>query len=349
MSALVWRAVQELATVWRASPFVHDYVTGIGAAGGNDRSAAHIQAQPFYLSMYLPTVTEYELIARSVAMQTWLHNSDLLGHAYTTVIEWLRSRLSGYPFPDAPQLSPNSPWTSFNVSMWVPWLIEFRHQQLEHKSTPPTIPFLAVDPATQLQAGTHLGKAIATSPIATELARTWRALTESDRQQLRDVSSALGQAQYPQSDDNTGDEDFRHLAWSTTELDKALRSLTGSAQDFTAALTHADRLIQQVACLFSHLTTRGTIRRIGNVTVVQQLDGAAGWHTIRSEEDILLSPVRQFDTLGFDHPFPRGVMLVEGIKEEYGRHHFAVTVYGRILPDSTDLAATATPINLNRH
>ena len=200
--------------------------------------------------------------------------------------------VSGYPFPDAPQLSPNSPWTSLNVSMWVPWLIEFRHQQLQHKSTPPTIPFLAVDPAIQLQAGTQLGEAIASSAVATELARAWHALTESDRRQLRDASARLGQAQYPSSDDNTGSEDFRHLAWSDTELDAALRSLTGRAQEFTTALTHADRLIQQAAYLFSQLTTRGPIRRIGNVTEIQQLAGAAGWHTIRSEEDTLLSPIR---------------------------------------------------------
>jgi hypothetical protein len=223
MNAPVWRAVEELAAVWRSSPFVREYAAGVGIANVS-KSAHHIEAQPFYLSIYLPTTIDYELVTRSAGTRAWLTNSELLGDAYTVMIEWLRSRLPGYPFFDSPQLAHTSPWTSYNVSMHVPWLIGLRRQQLQLKTTPPTIPFLDVTPARQLVAGAQLGKAIVSSPPAVNLRAAQQELTEADWQQLRNASIALSQARYPEPDDRTGSEDFREVAWSEYKLDMILRA-----------------------------------------------------------------------------------------------------------------------------
>jgi hypothetical protein len=128
-------------------------------------------------------------------------------------------------------------------------------------------------------------------------------------------------------------------------LDEAMRPLTGRARVFADALTNADRLVQQAAALFSQLVVHNQVRRLGHVTLVEQLDGAGGWHTVRSDS-FVFEQVRQSEILGFDHPYPRGVMLVAGITEElaFGPHHGAVTVYGHILANSEELAASAIPI-----
>jgi hypothetical protein len=220
--------------------------------------------------------------------------------------------------------------------MRVPRLIEFRRQLLQNRTTPPVVPFLQVDPALQLRAGTRLGDAIASSPTGAQVAIARRSLTDTDRDQLRNACAAIRKISYQEPADRTGSDDFRELRWSETQLDAALRPLTGQARVFADALTAADRMIQQAAALFSHLVIYEKILRLDNIVLVEQLDGARGWHTVRSDS-YRLPPVRQFEILGFDHPYPRGTMLVAGIREEFGDHACAVTVHGRILPDSEDL------------
>lgn len=345
MSAPLWQAVGELAAVWRSSTYVQDYVAGAGEPLALcSTSGEHIVAQPFFMWKYLPTHMSYDQFARSPRADAWLEKCEQLGLAYVTMIEWLRSRLDGYPFLGAPQLTRTSSWTTFNVSMQVPWLIELRRCQLQNKATPPTIPVLKVDAPTQLAAGARLGSAVASSPAAIGLAAAWNALTDDDMQQLRTACAAIRQSQYPEPADITGSEDFRELDWAETTLDEAIRSTTGRARAFTDALTIADCLIQQAAALFSQLVVYNGLRRLGNVTFVEQLDGADGWHTVRSDS-FVPEKVRLFEILAFDHPYPRGAMLVAGTKEVLGPLHVATTAYGRVLPDSEEVASSAATIH----
>jgi hypothetical protein len=254
------------------------------------------------------------------------------------------SRLAGYPFPGTPQLTPASPWTTFTVSMSVPWLAQRRSWQLQHQPQPPTMPFLPDRPA-QAKAGASLGAAVTSSPAAAEVGRRWNALTADDKRQLEAASAAMQQARYPEPDDVSGDEDFRQLGWSESILDDALCSLSGRARAFTDALAGADRLIQQAAALFSQLVMFGQIRQLAHVGYIDQLDGPNGWHTVRSDS-YLFEPIRVLEIIGFDHPHPRGLMLVEGITEQLPvePNPGSVTVRGRLLADSEELAASAVPI-----
>ena len=63
-------------------------------------------------------------------------------NGHTALIERLRSGSAGYRFPGTPQLTPPSPWTTFTVSMRVPWLAARRSWQLQHQLQPPTMRFL---------------------------------------------------------------------------------------------------------------------------------------------------------------------------------------------------------------
>ena len=52
------------------------------------------------------------------------------------------------------------------------------------------------------------------------------------------------------------------------------------------------------------------------------------------------------EIIGFDHPYPRGLMLVEGTTEQLPiePHPGSVTVRGRLLADSEEIAASAVPM-----
>lgn len=342
MTAKVWRAVSDLAALWRSSPYVQEHLDGcrMQLAFATSAGGDHITAQPFYLGMYLPTMMSFSPYGQSLSSPAWLDKGTHLAQAYTAMIEWLRSRLSGYPFADAPQLDPVSPWTRFTVAMQVPWHAETRQWQLQHQAQPPVIPFLAVDGPAQRETGASLGMAVAASPAAAEVAERWRQLTTEDKNQLSAACARMRQARYPEPADVRGDEDFRELAWREFVLDQALRSLPERAQTFTDALTRADRLIQQAAVLFGQLVMYNQIRQLPHIGIVEQLDAADGWLTVRSDS-FAFEPIRQFEIIGFDHPYPRGVMLVEGITDRFGPFHGSLTVRGRILPGSQELAATA--------
>ena len=178
-------------------------------------------------------------------------------------------------------------------------------------------------------------------PTARAVGIAWQALSEADHAQLANARTAFGMMRYPERTGQTsGDEDFRHLAWAETQLDTITSRLEGRAKAFCDALTAADRFLQQVAALFSHLVFYGSIRLLENVELVEQLDGSEGWHTVRSGQ-FVFQPFRVHEIVGFRHPYPRGLMMVEGSHDElpFGSHAGAMTLYGRLLPDSANLTA----------
>lgn len=339
----MWIATIELAAAWRESEYIQEYLRGARSALSFCRtSGQHIASQPFYLWRYLPTHMEYDRFARAEWVESWLGKCAQIEEAFTILIEWLRSRVEGYPFLGAPQLTRGSPWTAFNVSMETPWLIELRRMSLQSKKTPPTIPFLNTSSSVQMELGAQLGAAIAASPCAQRLGDSWRSLAEGDKELLRAACAAVRTSTYPEPADVTGAEDFRELAWAEAALDEAIRPLAGRAMEFVAALRAADGMFQQVAALFVQMIVYNEIRQLGYVNLVEQHDGGNGWHAVSSESTIA-DHVRQREIVGFDHPYPRGVMMVYGITERLGRRHQGTTVRGRILRESEALAALAGP------
>ena len=123
MTAQLWHAAEQVAAIWRSSTYVQEYLAGARGplAQCTGTGADHIAAQPFYLAIYLPTAMTYNQAAET---PEWRDKAVQIMNGYTAMIEWLRSRLTGYPFPGTPQLAPTSPWTTFTVSMRVPWLAD---------------------------------------------------------------------------------------------------------------------------------------------------------------------------------------------------------------------------------
>ena len=301
MTAQLWRAAEQLAAIWRSSTYVQEYLAGArGPACPVHRHRCRPHCGAAALPCHLPA--NGPAYSQATEPPGWHDKAVQITNGYTAMIEWLRSRLAGYPFPGTPQLAPASPWTTFTVSMRVPVAADRRSWQLQHQPQPPTMPFLPDRPA-QLEAGADLGAAVTSSPAAAEVERCWNALTADDKRQLEAASAAMQQARYPEPDDVRGDEDFRQLGWSDYILDDALRSLPGRARAFTVALADADRLIQQVAALFSQLVMAGQIRRLAHIGYVDQLDSPDGWHTARSDS-YLFEPIRVLEIIGFDHPYP---------------------------------------------
>ena len=144
--------------------------------------------------------------------------------------------------------------------MKVPWIPEFRAAGLQHRQTPPVIPMLSVHADDQVRAGGQLARVLVASPVATDLATAWRALSEPDKAQIANARAVMDQAQYPRREGQTlGDEDFRQLAWARVQLDAAVKPLTGGAKSYAAALTCADEYLQQIAALFSLYRAKSSV------------------------------------------------------------------------------------------
>lgn len=341
MSARVWQAVAALAQIWRGSEVVRGYgsaALGYGAEAMYP-SAGHIDAQPFYLSHYIHTRVAFgDDLDIPTQTTEWADVGANLARAYTILIEFLRSRLPGYPFADMPQMSDNSHWTDLTVAMTVPWL-PFGEWNMQDRRTPPIFPEIAIDLHVQGPAMWELTKAFQDCPAARAVGAAWQALSDADHAQLANARAAFDQMHYPQrAGQVTSDEDFRRLAWTRTQLDTITSRLEGRAKTFCDTLTAADRFLQQAAALFSHLVFYRSIRLLDNIELVEQLDGTEGWYTVRSAQ-FVFQPFRIHEIVGFCHPYPRGLMMVQGTVEELpsGAHSGAIALHGRILPDSVNL------------
>jgi hypothetical protein len=111
MSAPVWHAVKQLAAVWRSSTFVQEYAALALNSDVQDlvASAHHIDAQPFLLCECVHTCLGYEHFHQLPGVEAWIDSGGQLGLTYITLLEWLRSRLTGYPFAAAPQTESDQP------------------------------------------------------------------------------------------------------------------------------------------------------------------------------------------------------------------------------------------------
>src|ERR1700728_1499045 len=177
MTARVWRAAPPLAALGRSSQNVQESIASarMPLAFCTSADGDRVVAQPFYLWLYLPAVMSGSPYAQSLFPQTWLEKGALLANSYTAMIEWLRCRLSGYPFPDAPQLAPASPGTTFTLSMQGPWMAGQPQWPPQDQRQPLVIPLLAVAASAQREATASLATAVATSPAAVEIEERWHA------------------------------------------------------------------------------------------------------------------------------------------------------------------------------
>ena len=338
MSAALWQATTAMAQLWRDSPIIAEYAHTARSLNQGERiaSADHVLAQPLLLGEYLHTVGSFAPMMRYPPFRAWIETGRDIGCWYGILFAWLRSRLTGYPYADTPQLSRNSPWSGLNVSMKTAWPPELLPYRFQDQPDAPPLPFVSADRPRQVALGNELGAAIAASTQASRLDAAWRELDDEDRRELARARVAFDQFRYdPGRGQNDGREDFRQVAWAEAQLDEILRHLGERGRAFAHALDAAEQLVQQASALFSHLVVHGRIRTLGSITYVEQLSGRDGWLSVRSER-LMLPFVWTREIVRFDHPYLRGVMMVEGTHEELGHRYAAVTVHGRILPSSAD-------------
>jgi hypothetical protein len=347
MSRRVWQAVHELARVWRTSDRIQQYgrVAPKWRSESEYGSADHIEAQPFLLCEYIHTRVSLSRFRPEPDSPPWLDDGAKLALSYCILVEFLRSRCAGYPFTEAPQLSRNSPWVNFNVSMNIPWLPYLRDMQIQRRRTAPVFPELGIEIDRQYPYTTQLMHAFIDSEPVACLIEARKAMSESDIAQLMNARISLDDSSFQARRGHTsGNEDFRYAAWAEARLDATLRLLDGPARKFSEALNRLDSFVQQIGSLLSHLVFYNKIRILENVTLVEQMNGKGGWHTVRIG-GVIRTSIRQLEVVGFDHPYPKELMVVHGLTERLAfRGHGSLTLYGLLLPDSASLELpTITP------
>ena len=198
MSRLVWHAVERLAARWQTSPIVAMYagpLTELTSPLGHalaGLTTSTVDGQPLLHAQFLPASRGFAQMLAIEGAREWLAAGKTVAGHFVTTVEWLRARLPGYPLLAAPQLVRNSPWTSGELPLRIPWLPQWRRAGHQFRSAPP-----GVADGLQLPHQAHdndvrrLAAAIAATDAAANLEQTLAALTSADENALAGARAEL--------------------------------------------------------------------------------------------------------------------------------------------------------------
>jgi hypothetical protein len=353
MSSRLWAAVEGLADVWRPSDVVQRYA-GVFAdpqhrLGQQLRETLAwvraIEAQRLLLAHLLQVSPGFERFMGEPGAAQFLRQGARLAKAFLWTVEWWRSRLPGYLTMPAPQLVPDGPLSTGELTLRVPWRPDLRRQGLQLTPAPPVIAdLLGVAPQPLDQAIRAVGAVLADCPQVQALAQADTSLTDADGAALAAARDQTRSALRPeQIDAAAGELALDRLAYREAVVAEALDSLRDGARRYGDAFTAADRLVEQAAALFSQAVVNGPAPKLGPVLRAERLHGGHGWTQV-----VIPEPFGLFAQLGdvvlFDTPGLTDALHIEGVAEKFTGERWGVaTLSGYLLPDSAGLRARRWP------
>lgn len=343
MSRLVWDAVEGLATRWKTSPPVARYAapfTGLTSPLGRalaGLTTSTVDGQPLLLAQFLPASDRFAQILAVQGAQEWLTDGKTVAHQFLMTVKWLRSRLPGYPLLAAPQLVRNSPWTSGELPLRIPWLPQWRREGLQFSPAPPGVADgLRLPRQTHDNDARRLAAAIAAADAAVNLDQTLAALTSADEESLTGARAELRRRlATDQLDATAGADLLKRYAYGEALMHQIIQRLPPRPREFALAAEAADRLLTQATALFSQHVIYGPPRILQGVRRVERTSGGDSWTEVVVDEPAG-PPIRLLEVLRFSTPGLDQAMLVEACTvriptpDEPGES----TVSGRLLPDS---------------
>jgi hypothetical protein len=343
VSRLVWDAVESLAARWKTSPPVVRYaapLTELTSPLGRamaELTTSTAYGQPLLHAQFVQASDSFAQIMTVAGAQAWLTDGTTVARQFLVTVEWLRARLPGYPLLAAPQLVRNSPWTSGELPLRIPWLAQWRRQGLQFRPAPPGVgdglrlPHQAHDNDAR-----RLGAAIAAADASVYLEQTLAALTSADEGSLTEARAELRRRlASDQLDATAGADPLKRYAYGEALMHQVIQQLPPRPREFALATEAADRLVTQATALFSQHVIYGPPRILQGVRRVERTSGGDNW-TEAVVDDPPGPPIRLLEVVRFNTPGVDEAMLVEACAvrfptpEESGE----ATVSGRLLPDS---------------
>jgi len=313
----LWKSVWDLAEVWsetavvqdlsptlpRNQPLQRNWGEAMGISGLLQRveAIAGPMLHPFRYGSRIPVLMEDQVLARFGSGQAmdaewneWLLKANRLENAHASTLGWLRSSLRGYPVIRAPQLTPGTLLTTFEMTTEFNWTRQERQSRLNFMSAPPGVSsFLGANQATAVRldvASRELAAQLGQTEAWTEFAMAHERLDDSAKESLQTAKRELAQRLSPERIDAHEDKlALPRSQYRSHTTEDVVDGLSGSAREYSEAFEKVHRLLTLSACdVFSELVLFGHPKLI----------------SVRNVETVVPGkPIIEFETIGEEGDF----------------------------------------------
>ncbi len=250
-----------------------------------------LRSQPLLLGMRLIHVPEFgELHAQSEDIREWFSIAERFAYALLTAIEFLRSRLPGYPQLLVPDTQPTAPRVR-NDGFWdirFPWTLDARRAAPQLQGAP------SLGAALQLRdGGTRSAGALQDLLETLQQSPPWRrfedadtAVDAEDREAAKNLKREFRAAT---TDDRleavAGGTGMRRTQMLWAELDRIKSGADDRLANYFATFDELDEVLQAVAALISHRVAKGDLPSLDPIDVDWGPHAALRYVRFRGQRD----------------------------------------------------------------
>lgn len=226
-----------------------------------------LQSQPLLLGMRVPHLPEFRpLYSGSTGVRGWLDSAQRVAFAFADIVEFLRSRLPGYPMLLVPDLLPGATRVRHDGvwDMGFPWLAQVRRAGLQLKNRPD------MPRALELQEGAGLNETLGDLLRALGQTTAWERFAAADLALDADARAAAKELRrrYREAvmdervDAIAGDTGMRGAVMRRAELAAIKDTATGTLGEYYDAFDAVDELLECVTALITHRLARGDLQTV---------------------------------------------------------------------------------------
>jgi hypothetical protein len=273
----VWPAADAFSNLWLESPHTELFRSGLKPTKHHQHqpfqaNSVHaivgmyslLECQPLLLGKRLSRVPEFEQLRTDPEVARWFEVAQRFAFSLVEIVEFLRSRLPGYPGLLVPDLLPAASrvYADGFWDMRFPWEQEVRTARLHFESQPSLLARALALPDAGREAYaalTALGRALHETATWKRFAAAHGQLTSADR----DAAKA-NRRQYRELANEerveaiAGGTGLRCANMRRAELEQVKRRAEGTLRDYYDAFDAVDALIDAVAAFISHRVANGT-------------------------------------------------------------------------------------------
>ncbi|WP_416954432.1 hypothetical protein ACNKF0_19255 [Nocardioides sp. T5] len=287
----LWAAIWRLANSWSQTPVVQEIAATLprnqplekqgNGAVGIPALVQHLEvhasmmmkplmyasripallSQPLLAGFGMPTVDQDEL-------REWLQTATRLEGAHRVTLGWLRASLAGYPILRAPQLAPNTPLTTEEMTTRYIWSKGEFASGLNRRPAPPSVSdLLGLDPmaAVELdQAAREVNRTLKESRSWVDFHGAHHSLDDDAKAALRAARGELKERLSAKAlDDHEPNLALPRAEYRSHTMINVVESLTGPAREYADAFGEVDRLLDLImGDIFGELVLFGEPRRV---------------------------------------------------------------------------------------
>jgi hypothetical protein len=350
----IWEATDEVARVLSEIPIVRRHAYALGTWRQVDptdhvRQVLHAdhfsstwESHPLLMGLPYSQRADAAMAARPEG-EAWLRGALQVGVGFGRIVEWLRSRLPGYPRLLVPQLTATSvrcQESGFFFGPGFPWWRTFRLEapQFDNRVSVETFELDDADAERLREVTAGLSRALRESEPFTGFAAAYAALDDSIVTELRGLASTYrDQTRDERVDEVEPDNMMRRHRFFEAVMEETRASGSATASSYIASFERVDELISAVARVIEELVVHGPPAGVGAVAEGTWRAGRFGYRVrlTTTEDASFVGSVRMVEVTS-DVASLAGVVLTDAQTVSFGPQTTSVStaITGELLPCS---------------